>query len=62
MAKKYDVNITAKKGIGFAFLAGFVDVAVQLLQTAQFDILDMSVRAVLVGGIVAAHNWLKHRK
>lgn len=58
----YDAKITAKKGIMYTALAGVVDFLVQYVSTAQIDVLDMSLRALIIGGLVAFYNWYKHHK
>lgn len=59
---KYEPKKTAKKAGGALVLVSITDIIVQILLTAQFDVLDMSVRALAISGIVALQNYLKHRK
>jgi hypothetical protein len=59
--KKFDARKTLKKWLVAFGLIVSGDIAIQLVTMAQADILDASVRSVLISALFAVQNFIKHR-
>lgn len=64
MASKNKVvnpKISARKGLVAALVVGAVDAVINVVSTAHIDVLDVTVRAAVIGGLAGLANYLKHR-